>query len=70
MEIYLRHPVHGTKVATLELEAAYDVSNGWERFDPTHPAAEMAVIEAEPEAPAPVVENALAPTGRVRRRVE
>lgn len=32
--IYLRHPRHGTKVATLELEAQHDESNGWERFDP------------------------------------
>ena len=33
MVIYLQHPVHGRKVATLELEAAYDESNGWERYD-------------------------------------
>ena len=33
--IYLRHPVHGTKVACMDLEAAYDEENGWERFDPS-----------------------------------
>ena len=36
--IYLRHPVHGTKVACLEAEAVYDEKNGWVRFD----------IDAEP----------------------
>lgn len=36
--IYLRHDVHGTKVATLEQEAVYDEENGWVRFDPTAPA--------------------------------
>lgn len=36
--IYLRHEKHGAKVACSDLEAAYDISNGWERFDPTAPA--------------------------------
>lgn len=31
--IYLRHPDHGVKVATMDLEAEYDEQNGWERFD-------------------------------------
>jgi ribosomal protein L15 len=35
MPIYLRHPKHGTKVATMEMEAEYDERSGWERFDPT-----------------------------------
>jgi len=30
--IYMRHPVHGAKVATMELEAEYDERNGWERY--------------------------------------
>jgi hypothetical protein len=33
MVIYLRHPVHGTKVACAESEAAYDEKNGWVRYD-------------------------------------
>ena len=33
MVIYLRHPVHGTKVAIAEAEAEADVKNGWERYD-------------------------------------
>lgn len=32
--IYLRHPVHGAKIASLDLEAEYDEQNGWERYDP------------------------------------
>ena len=32
--IYLRHPVHGVKVASMDLEADADVENGWERFEP------------------------------------
>ena len=32
MEIYLSHPVHGRKVATMELEADYDEQNGWTRY--------------------------------------
>ncbi len=31
--IYLRHPVHGSKVACMEAEAVYDEKNGWVRFD-------------------------------------
>jgi hypothetical protein len=32
MNIYLSHPVHGRKVATMELEAEYDEKNGWTRY--------------------------------------
>lgn len=37
--IYLRHPVHGAKVAISEPEAVYDETFGWERFDPTQSIA-------------------------------
>lgn len=30
--IYLKHPIHGAKVATMELEAEADERNGWERY--------------------------------------
>lgn len=36
--IYLKHPVHGTKVATMEQEADADERNGWKRYDPNAPA--------------------------------
>lgn len=32
--IYLTHPVHGAKVATMDLEADFDVQNGWSRYNP------------------------------------
>jgi len=32
--IYLRHPVHGTKVAIYEAEAIYDETHGWSRYTP------------------------------------
>jgi hypothetical protein len=32
MNIYLKHPVHGTKIATMELEAEFDEKNGWVRY--------------------------------------
>lgn len=34
MNTYLRHPVHGTKVATLDAEVEADKENGWVEFDP------------------------------------
>jgi hypothetical protein len=42
MIIYLMHPVHGRKVATMELEANYDETNGWSRYNPDTP------VEAAP----------------------
>jgi hypothetical protein len=56
MPIYLRHPKHGTKVATMEMEAEYDERSGWERFDPT-------VEEETVEDPA---ENAIVTTRKRR----
>ncbi len=32
--IYLSHPVHGAKVATMDLEAEMDEKNGWTRYNP------------------------------------
>lgn len=32
MNIYLSHPVHGRKIATMELEAENDEQNGWTRY--------------------------------------
>lgn len=33
MNIYLRHPIHGNKVATMELEAQFDEEHGWSRYN-------------------------------------
>lgn len=60
MPIYLRHPTHGTKVASIEMEAQYDEQNGWERFDPT-------VEEETVEDPA---ENAIVKTRKRRTTTE
>ena len=49
--IYLKHPVHGEKVACGEGEAAADRANGWVDFDPT----------VKPEPVEPVVAEVVAP---------
>jgi hypothetical protein len=60
--IYLTHPDHGAKVATMELEAEADERNGWTRYNPDTPSVPEAAantlvvkrkivrkVEAEPE---------------------
>ena len=37
MVIYLKHPVHGRKVATMDIEAEVDEKNGWIRYNPDTP---------------------------------
>ena len=44
--IYMKHPVHGAKVATMELEAIADEANGWVRYTLDTPAEK--VEEAAP----------------------
>lgn len=46
MHIYLKHPVHGTKVATMELEAEEDVKNGWVRYTLDTPSEEVEPVNA------------------------
>ena len=48
-EIYLMHPKHGVKIATMEMEAQYDESHGWVRFDPEDMVEEA--VEEAVEAP-------------------
>jgi hypothetical protein len=45
MHIYLKHSIHGAKVAISDLEADYDEQNGWTRYNPTTPS------DAEEAAP-------------------
>jgi hypothetical protein len=40
--IYMSHPVHGAKVATMDLEAEADEKNGWTRYTLDTPAVEEA----------------------------
>ena len=58
--IYLNHPTHGAKVATMELEAEYDEKNGWTRYNPDTPS------DSESAAPA----NALGTKRKYTRRTE
>ena len=46
--IYLRHPVHGTKVATMIEEAEADAQNGWIVYNPDTPAKTEVIVEAAP----------------------
>jgi hypothetical protein len=44
MNITLVHPVHGAKVATMELEAVADENNGWIRYNPDTPEQAAPVV--------------------------
>jgi hypothetical protein len=44
MNIYLKHERHGTKVATMELEAVHDESHGWVRYNLEEPVSESAPV--------------------------
>lgn len=44
MNIYLKHERHGTKIATMEMEAEFDESHGWVRYNPEEPASESAPV--------------------------
>ena len=37
MNITMIHPVHGAKIATMDLEAEADEKNGWTRYNPDTP---------------------------------
>ena len=57
----MKHPIHGTKVATMEAEAEHDESNGWKRYE----------LDTQPEFVAEAVEEVLAApvnTLEVKRR--
>jgi len=41
MNIYLKHPKHGQKVAISDMEAKYDETNGWVRYNPNTPEVEV-----------------------------
>lgn len=48
MVIYLKHEIHGTKVACSEAEAVYDETKGWKRYELA------ALLRPHSDAPAPV----------------
>jgi hypothetical protein len=47
MHIYLKHPVHGTKVAIMEAEAVADEENGWVRYTPGVQATPVNELEVK-----------------------
>ena len=64
--IYLKHPVHGHKVACSDMEADYDENHGWERYTVDTPIIEDVVIEEETDVEA-VPANALEVKTRRRK---
>lgn len=42
--IYMKHDIHGAKVATMELEAVADEANGWVRYTLDTPVEEVAPV--------------------------
>ena len=58
MNTTLVHPVHGAKVATMELEAEADEKNGWTRYNPDTPVqvAPVNTLEIKRRRPKPVEE--------------
>ena len=58
MIIYLKHPTHGVKVATMEAEAEYDEQNGWIRY----------TLDTQPEPVAEVEEVIAAPVNTLEKR--
>jgi hypothetical protein len=54
--IYLNHPDHGNKIATMEAEAEFDEQNGWVRYTLDTPSIseEVEAVEESTEAAAPV----------------
>jgi hypothetical protein len=63
--IYLTHPIHGAKVATMELEAEADEINGWSRYNPDVPEDEapVNVLGTKRKYTRKVVETEAAPEG-------
>jgi hypothetical protein len=55
--IYLKHPDHGTKVATMDAEAEFDEQNGWKRYNLDTQLEEIAeVVEETIAAPVNTLE--------------
>ena len=66
MNIYLRHPRHGTKIAISLQEARDDMEWGWEEFDPSDPEEMETPASPEMEASGASA-NALRPKRRQKQ---
>jgi hypothetical protein len=62
--IYLQHPLHGEKIATMELEAENDEQNGWTRYTIDTPTESVEVVEEQLEPVVEEVVNTLKPKTR------
>jgi hypothetical protein len=50
--IYLKHPIHGTKVATIDAEVEHDEAQGWTRYElDTQPKIVEEIVEEVIAAP-------------------
>jgi len=65
--IYLKHPIHGAKVATMDLEAEYDEQNGWVRYNPNESEVEVEIPSFLQATDEPVNELAAPKKGRPRK---
>ena len=55
--IYMKHPIHGAKVATMEAEAEHDEMQGWERYElDTQPEAVVEELDEVLAAPVNTLE--------------
>ena len=68
--IYLKHPIHGAKVATMDMEAEYDEMNGWVRYNPNEPEPEAEIPAFLQTSEEPVNELEPARRGRPRKSKE
>jgi hypothetical protein len=62
--IYLSHPDHGNKIATMEQEAEFDEQNGWTRYTIDTPTETVEVVEEQLEPVVEEVVNTLKPKTR------
>jgi hypothetical protein len=62
--IYLSHPDHGSKIATMEQEAEFDEQNGWTRYTIDTPTESVEVVEEQLEPVVEEVVNTLKPKTR------
>jgi len=59
-QIYLTHPVHGTKIASLDAEVEHDEKFGWKQYNP----------DASPESEDEVAVNTLSLKRKYIRKAE
>lgn len=70
--IYLKHSLHGTKIANMEAEANADVENGWVVYNPTKqsakPVNQLAEVAVEAAVEVEVEEVKAEQPEEVKRR--